>query len=207
MARFPVNSFLLTASCVFFLLSCSTRQDVHAGFRDEPQRSVVFDFEGKALPASDIELNNVVKAGGMYFCHFSERRRSSWGPNSSPDHLVSFSFNDRKLQWLPLPEDDGDLRTIFQRGDSLFAGVYERNTVDRYKYYCFDRKTGKWNPFDASASFIDGCYDGDEWAVSMWLMENSGQPCGLSQAHFQGVCVLGHEWGGSSDWRHLLCRR
>lgn len=165
MDRFLVSSFLLTACCVFFLLSCSTRQDVHAGFRDEPQESVVFDFEEKALPASDIELNNVVKAGGMYYCHFSERRRSSWGPNTSPDHLVSFSFNDRKLQWLPLPEEDGDLRTIFQHGDSLFAGVYERNTVDRYKYYCFDRKAGKWNPFDASASFIDGCYDDDEWAV------------------------------------------
>ena len=162
MTRFHVSLFILAVCC----LSCSQRPDVHAGFRDEPQESVVFDFEEYALPASDIELFDVVKAGGMYYCRFVEKRRTNWwGINTSPDHLVSFSFRDRKPHRLPLPEEDGEMRTIFQRGDSLFASVSERYTVDSYKYYCYDPKTGKWNPYDASASFIDSCYDDEEWAV------------------------------------------
>lgn len=161
MTRFHISLFILAVCC----LSCLQRPDVHTGFRDEPQESVVFDFEEYALPASDIVLCNVVKAAGVYYCHFYEERRSSWGANLSPDHLFSFSFRDRKPRRLPLPDEDWELRFIFQRGDSLFAKLSERYTVDSYKYYCYNPKAGKWNPYDASASFIDGCYDDDEWAV------------------------------------------
>ncbi len=161
MTRFHITVILFAACC----LSCSQRPDVHAGFTDEPQGTVVFDFEEYALPASDIELYDVERVGNRYYCRFAEMRRSSWGPNSSPDHLFSFSLRDRNPQRLPLPDEDWELRFIFQRGDSLFAKLSERYTVDSYKYYCYNPKAGKWNPYDASASFIDGCYDDDEWAV------------------------------------------
>lgn len=161
MTRFHITVILFAAYC----LSCSQRPDVHAGFTDEPQGTVVFDFEEYALPASDIELYDVERVGNRYYCRFAEMRRSSWGPNSSPDHLFSFSLRDRNPQRLPLPEEDGDLRFIFQRGDSLFASVSEKNTWDKYKYYCFDPKAGKWNSYDNSASFSDCLYDDDEWVV------------------------------------------
>ena len=130
MTRFHITVILFAACC----LSCSQRPDVHAGFTDEPQGTVVFDFEEYALPASDIELYNVERVGNRYYCRFAEMRRSSWGPNSSPDHLFSFSLRDRNPQRLPLPDEDWELRFIFQRGDSLFAKLSERYTWDKYKY-------------------------------------------------------------------------
>ena len=68
MHRFHFCFFFVTASCVLFSLSCAHRQDIHTGFRDVPQDSVVFDLNPDAFPASDIELFDVVKSGGLYYC-------------------------------------------------------------------------------------------------------------------------------------------
>jgi hypothetical protein len=45
MTRFHITVILFAACC----LSCSQRPDVHAGFTDEPQWTVVCDFEEYAL--------------------------------------------------------------------------------------------------------------------------------------------------------------
>ena len=161
MARYHSALFVLAACC----LSCSQRPDVHAGFTDEPQGTVVFDFEEYALPASEVKLHDVVKAGGVYYCKFSESR-SSRKRDFGQDVLMVFSARDGKPRWLPLPEDVKNIKSIFQLGDTLFAQMQNWYPKDECpQYYYLDPKAWKWNPYDATASFGDSLYEDAEWSV------------------------------------------
>lgn len=161
MTRFHISLFILAVCC----LSCSPRQDVHAGFRDEPQGSVVFDFEEYALPASEIRLYDVVKAGGMYYCKFAESR-SSGKLDFGQNVLMAFSATDRKPRWLTLPEDVRHIRSIFQQGDTLFLQIQNWDPMfECPQYYYFDPKDWKWNPYDATMSFGDHVYEDPEWGA------------------------------------------
>ena len=84
MTRFHITVILFAACC----LSCSQRPDVHAGFTDEPQGTVVFDFEEYALPASDIELYDVERVGNRYYCRFCGDEALQLGSQFEPGPFV-----------------------------------------------------------------------------------------------------------------------
>ena len=185
MHRFHFCFFFVTASCVLFSLSCAHRQDIHTGFRDVPQDSVVFDLNPDAFPASDIELFDVVKSGGLYYCKFYEIN-SSWKRIHHRDYLMAFSLRDREPRLLPLPEDVKYLRSIFQRSDTLFAEMenwYPWPEFEQYEhYYCFDPDAWKWKPYVAPLYFGDSRYDDAEWRVlsavhgdigGMWFIDKN----------------------------------
>ena len=185
MHRFHFCFFFVTASCVLFSLSCAHRQDIHTGFRDVPQDSVVFDLNPDAFPASDIELFDVVKSGGLYYCKFYEGN-SSWKRIHHRDYLMAFSPRDREPRLLPLPEDVKYLRSIFQRSDTLFAEMenwYPWPEFEQYEhYYCFDPDAWKWKPYVAPLYFGDSRYDDAEWRVlsavhgdigGMWFIDKN----------------------------------
>ena len=181
MHRFHFSFFFVTASCVLFSLSCAHRQDIHTGFRDVPQGSVVFDLDPYAFPASDIKLFDVVKSGGLYYCKFYESNRSAKG-TPSRDHLMAFSLRDRKPRWLPLP-GDYNIRCIFSQSDSLFAEIQHWHPLaDCERYFYFDPDAWKWKPYVAPLYFGDSRYDDAEWRVlsavhgdigGMWFIDKN----------------------------------
>lgn len=131
------------------------------GFKDDTLDSIVFNFTDYVLPASDIELVDVVKANDRYYCLFAEDSRTHW--EYRPYILMCYSLNKRKPYQIPLPESGKESVDIFQRGDTLFSQIEYHGSEQ--KCFFLNQKDDTWTPFTASASFIDMKYDDADWAV------------------------------------------
>ena len=179
MGRLSIKHIVLLICFAWVSFSCGPRPGLFVEFKDEPQDSIIFNLTEYALPASDIELYDVVKANDRYYCLFSEITQSFWGYR--PDILMCFSLSTRKPYHIPLPTIDRQPTAIFQRGDTLFLRIGYDGFEQ--KHYFLNKKDNSWKPFTASASFIDYKYEDKDWAVryvehgefgdAMWFIDKA----------------------------------
>ena len=71
MGRLSIKHIVLLICFAWVSFSCGPRPGLFVEFKDEPQDSIIFNLTEYALPASDIELYDVVKANDRYYCLFS----------------------------------------------------------------------------------------------------------------------------------------
>ena len=179
MGRFSFRHISLFFCFAWVSLSCGHRQGTPEVFIDEPQDSIVFDLTEYAMPASDIELADVVKANDRYYCLFAEKSRTHW--EYRPDILMCYSLNKREPYQIPLPESGREPMGIFQRGDTLYLRIGYHGFEQ--KYFFLNQQDDTWTPFSASSSFIDYKYDDKDWAVryvehgefgdAMWFIDKA----------------------------------
>ena len=179
MGRLSIKHIVLLICFAWVSFSCGPRPGLFVEFKDEPQDSIIFNLTEYALPASDIELYDVVKANDRYYCLFSEITQSYW--EYRPDILMCFSLSTRKPYHIPLPTIDRQPTAIFQRGDTLFLRIGYDGFEQ--KHYFLNKKDNSWKPFTASASFIDYKYEDKDWAVryvehgefgdAMWFIDKA----------------------------------
>ena len=179
MGRFSFRHISLFFCFAWVSLSCGHGQGTLKVFIDEPHDSIVFDLTEYAMPASDIELADVVKANDRYYCLFVEKSRTHW--EHRPDILMCYSSNKREPYQIPLPESGREPMGIFQRRDTLFLQIGYDGFEQ--KYYFLNKKDNTWKPFAASSSFIDNKYDDKDWAVryvehgefgdAMWFIDKA----------------------------------
>ena len=92
-------------------MSCGRHRVVVHGFVDERPDSILFDLKDYVLPASEVDLWNVVKCGGYYFFCFNEQKRGGWG-DSSQSYLIAVSGDKLKTKTIPLPDGVNGFSTV-----------------------------------------------------------------------------------------------
>lgn len=140
-------------------MSCGRHRVVVHGFVDEPQDSILFDLKDYVLPASEVDLWNVVKCGGYYYFCFNEQKRGGWG-DSSQSYFIAVSGDKLKTKTIPLPDGVNGFSTVSVRNNTLVIGLRDND-----RYYCFDPKKWEWAPYTSYDELDNTLYEDDDWMV------------------------------------------
>ena len=141
------------------IASCGRHRLVVHGFVDEPQDSILFDLKDFVLPASEVDLWNVVKCGGYYYFCFSEQKRGGWG-YSPQSFLIALSEDKLNTEYVPLPDGVKAFSFTSVRNDTLVIGLSEDD-----RYYSFDPKKRDWATYSSYKEHENTLYDDDDWKV------------------------------------------
>ena len=158
MKRISIFASILLGSLIL-IVSCGRHRMVVRGFVDEPQDSILFDLKDYVLPASEVELWNVVKCGGYYYFTFYEQTRGQWGGSHS--FLMGASEDKLHARYIPLPESVKSISSTFVRNDSLIM------RSDGDQLYSFDSKKWSWSPSTLVEDEEWTLYDDDDWTVKL----------------------------------------
>ena len=158
MKRIAIYALLLLGA-FWLIVSCARHRQVGHGFVDEPQDSILFDLKDYVLPASEVDLRNVVKCGGYYYFSFYEQTRDKWG--GSHCFLIGASEDDLEARYIPLPEIIKSHSCTFVRNDSLIL------RSDDDQFYSFDPKKWSWSPSSPEREERGILYDDDDWVVKL----------------------------------------
>ena len=157
MKRTIVYCSIIIWTLVLFA-SCGRYRLVVHGFVDEPQDSILFDLKDYVLPASEVDLWNVVKCDGYYYFCFHEQMRGKWGGSHS--FLMGASEDKLQARYIPLPENVKSFSSIFVRNDSLMM------KSDADQLYSFDSKKWIWSPSAPDKDEEGTLYEDDDWIVN-----------------------------------------
>ena len=158
MKQIAIFASILLGSLIL-IVSCGRHRMVVRGFVDEPQDSILFDLKDYVLPASEVELWNVVKCGGYYYFTFYEQTRGQWGGSHS--FLMGASEDKLHARYIPLPESVKSISSTFVRNDSLIM------RSDGDQLYSFDSKKWSWSPSTLVEDEEWTLYDDDDWTVKL----------------------------------------
>lgn len=141
------------------IASCGRHRQVVHGFVDAPQDSILFDLKDYVLPASEVDLWNVVKCGGYYYFTFHEQRRGKWVGS----HFFLMGASEDKLQarYIPLPDNVKSISSTFVRNDSLIM------ESDDDQLFLFDSKKWSWSPLAPEIDEEGTLYEDDDWMVKL----------------------------------------
>ena len=141
------------------IVSCGRHRQVVHGFVDAPQDSILFDLKDYVLPASEVDLWNVVKCGGYYYFTFHEQRRGKWGGSHS--FLMGASEDKLQARYIPLPDNVKSISSTFVRNDSLIM------ESDDDQLFLFDSKKWSWSPLAPEIDEEGTLYEDDDWMVKL----------------------------------------
>ena len=159
------------------VVSCDRKRQVARGFVNDPQDSILFDLKDYVLPASEVDLWNVVKCDGYYYFCFHEQMRGKWGGSHS--FLMGASKDNLRARYIPLPENVKSISSIFIRNGSLIM------KSDEDQLYTFNSKKWNWSP---SAPDKDGkgtLYEDDDWIVKFASQGEFGKVSWFIDKHSQ----------------------
>ena len=154
MKRIAIYALMLL---VALIVSCGRHRLVVHGFVDEPQDSILFDLKDYVLPASEVDLWNVVKCGGYYYFTFHEQMRGEWGGSHSL--LMGASEDKLQVRYIPLPDNVKSISSTFVRNDSLIM------ESDDGQLFLFDSKKWSWSPLTPEKDDEGIMYEDDDWMV------------------------------------------
>lgn len=154
MKRIAIYALMLL---VELIVSCGRHRLVVHGFVDEPQDSILFDLKDYVLPASEVDLWNVVKCGGYYYFTFHEQMRGEWGGSHSL--LMGASEDKLQVRYIPLPDNVKSISSTFVRNDSLIM------ESDDGQLFLFDSKKWSWSPLTPEKDDEGIMYEDDDWMV------------------------------------------
>lgn len=154
MKRIAIYALMLL---VALIVSCRRHRLVVHGFVDEPQDSILFDLKDYVLPASEVDLWNVMKYDGYYYFCFHEQMRGKWGGSHS--FLMGASEDKLHARYIPLPDNVNSISSIFVRNDSLMMKSGED------QLYSFDPKKWNWSPSAPDNDEKGTLYEDDDWIV------------------------------------------
>ena len=140
MKRIAIYALMLL---VALIVSCGRHRLVVHGFVDEPQDSILFDLKDYVLPASEVDLWNVMKYDGYYYFCFHEQMRGKWGGSHS--FLMGASEDKLHARYIPLPDNVNTLNNAINLTEAEFRSRninYNENPVDRW---CFSNACLKLN--------------------------------------------------------------
>ena len=140
------------------IASCGRPRLVTHRFVDVPQDSILFDLKDYVLPASEVDLWNVVKCGGYFYFSFYEQMRGHWGGSHS--FLMGASEDKLNPRFIPLPDGVDDFSFSSVKNDTLLIGIRESNL-----FYSFDPKKWEWAPYTSYKEHKNTLYEDDDWMV------------------------------------------
>ena len=140
------------------IASCGRPRLVTHGFVDVPQDSILFDLKDYVLPASEVNLWNVVKCGGYFYFTFHEQMRGKWG--SSHSFLMGTSEDKLKPKYIPLPDGVDDFSFSSVKNDTLVIGIREGNM-----FYGFNPKEWEWTSYTSFKEHENNLYEDYDWMV------------------------------------------
>ena len=146
------------AGILFGIMSCGRHRLVVRGFVDEPLDSIIFDLKDHALPASEVCIWDVEKAGGYYYFTFYEIMEGGWG--GSHYFLMAASEDKLEAKYVPLPEGAKDYSNTLVKNDTL---VIRLEGEDRL--FSFDPKKWEWAPYTSREDRENALYEDDDWTV------------------------------------------
>ena len=156
MKRSIVVCSIIVWTLVHFV-SCDRHRQVAHGFVDNPQDSILFDLNDYVLPASEVDLWNVVKCDGYYYFCFHEQMRGKWGGSHS--FLMGASEDKLQARYIPLPENAKSISSSFVRDGSLIM------KSDEDQLYSFDPNNWSWSPTAPDKEEEGTLFEDDDWIV------------------------------------------
>ena len=139
------------------IVSCDRHRQVAHGFVNDPQDSILFELNDYVLPASEVDLWNVVKCGGYYYFCFHEQMRDKRGGSHS--FLMGASEDKLQARYIPLPETVKSISSTFVKNGSLMM------KSDEDQLYSFDPKKWSWSPSAPDKDEEGSLYEDDDWIV------------------------------------------